>query len=80
MTIRIRYNRAFEIEDIAPGDIIIDKQCNDIMYVIILTNAEAEELLCVRINEHGTVRGLMTRIGYECVDNYLKVEIDDAGY
>jgi hypothetical protein len=71
MTIRIRYNRAFEIEDIAPGDI---------MYAIILTNAEAEELLCVRINEHGTVRGLMTRIGYECVDNYLKVEIDDAGY
>ena len=80
MTIRIRYNRAFEIEDVAPGDVIIDKQCNEIMYAVMSANSETEELLCIRINEYGTVKGLMTRIGYECIDNYLKVEIDDSGY
>ena len=78
MTIKIKYNRAFEIEDVVPGDVLIDRGYNEIMYVVIYISQESEEYICMRINEHGTIKSLMHRIGFELVDQYLKIEIDDT--
>ena len=77
MTMKIRYNRAYEIEDVCPGDALMDRAYNDIMYVVIYIDNESEEFVCVRINEHGTFKSLLKRIGFELVDQYIKCEVDD---
>ena len=75
---KIRYNRAFEIEDVCPGDVLIDRGYNELMYVVVFVDNETEEFICVRINEHGTFKSLLKRIGFELYDQYIKGEIDDV--
>ena len=77
MTIKIKYNRAFEIEDVCPGDVLIDRGYNEIMYAVMFIDNDTEEFVCVRINEHGTFKSLLKRIGFELYDQYIKGEIDD---
>jgi len=74
---KIRYNRAFEIEDVCPSDVLINRCDNEIMYVVIFVDNETEEFVCVKLNEHGTLKSLLKRIGFELYDQYIKGEIDD---
>ena len=78
MTIKIRYNRAFDVESVCPGDVLMDRADNDIIYIIVLCVPESEEYLCLRLNGSGTVKSLLHRIGFESIDQYLKVEIYDT--
>jgi len=78
MTIKIKYNRAFDVESVCPGDVLMDRADNDIIYVIVLCIPESEEYLCVRANTTGAIKSLLHRIGFECIDQYLKVEIYDT--
>lgn len=79
MTIRIKYNRAFEIEDVGLGDVLIDRSDNELMFVVIHISAESEEYMCLNVGKKGPIKSIMQRIGFELVDQYLKVEIDDSG-
>jgi hypothetical protein len=78
MTIKIRYNRAFDIEDVCPGDVLIDRADQNIMYVVIFSDAETEEFMCVEINKLGTMKSLIVRVGFELIDQFIKGEVDDS--
>jgi len=78
MTIKIKYNRAFDVEDVCIGDVLIDRAENDIIYVVLTINLDAEEYICMRVNKNGGIKSLIERIGFECVNQYLKIDIDDS--
>ena len=77
MTIRLKYNRAFDLEDVVPGDVLIDRQDNVIMYVVLQVDPDSEEWLCATLGKQGPIKTLMQRIGFECIDDYIKIDIDD---
>jgi hypothetical protein len=78
MTIKIRYNRAFDIEDVCPGDVLIDRADQSIMYAVVHTDPEAEEFICIRVNMMGIIKSLMQRIGYEMMEQYILLDIEEA--
>jgi hypothetical protein len=77
MTIRLKYNRSFDLEDVVPGDLLMDRQDNLIIYVILKMFPESEEWVCARVGEEGAIKSLLIRIGFEAIDDYIKVDIDD---
>jgi hypothetical protein len=77
MTIKLSYNRAFDIEDVCPGDVLVDRADQSLMFAVVHSDPDTEEFICIRVNEVGAIRALMTRIGYELIDQFLKVEVDE---
>ena len=77
MTIRLKYSNAVEPEDVAPGDILIDRQDHIIEYVVISEDQLSEEFICVRIGQEGPARKLLFRIGFEEIEDYIKAYIEE---
>jgi hypothetical protein len=77
MTIKIKYNRSFELEDVVPGDLLIDRQDNVIVYCVLSENILSEEWICVRVGEEGPLKNLLIRIGFEAIEDYIKVDLNE---
>jgi hypothetical protein len=76
MTIRLKYSNAVEPEDVAPGDILIDREDRVIEYVVIDEDPSSEEFICIRVGEEGPVKKLLFRIGFEEIEDYIKAYIE----
>lgn len=80
MSHKFRYISSFEAEDIVPGDVLMSKLNNSIAYSVINVNADSDEYLVLSIGRQGRVFELVSRIGFEDIEEYRKVIIYDAGY
>lgn len=78
--INLKYNRAFDLEDVCDGDILISRQDKEKMLVVLYVDIDTEEWICAKLNEKapiGRLSQLVTRIGFKRIDDYLMARVEE---